>query len=141
MKHRIICNICLAILFGHRINLVLNSEQYEVFFNGTCNSLYEVIFYFLWKWLPFIVIAIGFLANFFKHPIDVVINSLCIGLSILSFFSEGFLFITDVLGGYTHNFVRPSINICTIIIAVVSIIFSTVNYEKKRKFDLLNSKK
>ena len=140
MKHRIICNICFAILFGYRIYLVLGSGNYHTFFNGAYDSLIEIIFYFLWRWLPFIVIAIGFLANFFKHPIDVVINGLCIGLSILSFFSEGFLFITDVLGGCAHDFVKPSINIFTLIIAIVSIIFSTVKYEKKKRADLPNNK-
>lgn len=140
MKHRIICNILLAILFGYRIYLVLGSENYHSFFNGALDSLIDIIFYFLWKWLPFIVIAIGFLANFFKHPIDVVINSLCIGLSILSFFNEGFIFITDMFDGCAHDFVKPSINIFTLIIAIVSIFCSTVKYEKKKKSDLLNSK-
>ena len=97
VKHRIICNISLAAVLGYRIYLILNSTQYESFYSGTYGGKIgtELLFRFLWQWLPFIVIAVGFLANFFKHPVDIAINGLCIGLSMFSFFCEGFLFITD----------------------------------------------
>ena len=35
-------------------------------------------------------------------------NGFCIGLSMFSFFCEGFLFITGLFDGYTHDFVKPS---------------------------------
>lgn len=55
-------------------------------------------------------------------------------------FCEGFLFITDLFDGYTHDFVKPSINIFIVIISVVSIVFSAREYEKKKKAGLLNNK-
>ena len=142
MKHRIICNMSLAAVLGYRIYLILNSTQYESFYSGTYSGKIgtELLFRFLWQWLPFIVIAVGFLANFFKHPVDIAINGLCIGLSMFSFFCEGFLFITGLFDGYTHDFVKPSINIFIVIISVVSIVFSAKEYEKKKKAGLLNNK-
>ena len=142
VKHRIICNISLAVVLGYRIYLILNSTQYESFYSGTYSGKIgtELLFRFLWQWLPFIVIAVGFLANFFKHPVDIAINGLCIGFSMFSFFCEGFLYITDLFDGYTHDFVKPSINIFIVIISVVSIVFSAREYEKKKKAGLLNNK-
>ena len=76
MKHRIICNMSLAAVLGYRIYLILNSTQYESFYSGTYSGKIgtELLFRFLWQWLPFIVIAVGFLANFFKHPVDIAIH-------------------------------------------------------------------
>ena len=51
---------------------------------------------------------------------------------MFSFFCEGFLFITGLFDGYTHDFVKPSINIFIVIISVISIVFSAREYEKKK---------
>ena len=132
MKHRIICNISLAAVLGYRIYLILNSTQYESFYSGTYSGKIgtELLFRFLWQWLPFIVIAVGFLANFFKHPVDIAINGLCIGLSMFSFFCEGFLFITDLFDGYTHDFVKPSY---LLLLFLLFQLFSVQGNMKKRK--------
>lgn len=138
VKHRIICNILLATLFGYRIYVLKPDFIFsEILFR---NDFLETLLFSSFTILPLLAIIVAFIANFVKHPYSTIIVAISFWLCIASFLAEGFIWVIEIFA-CCDSFVRPLVNILVVMLAAISEYYSIKEYEKKKKAGLLNSKK
>jgi hypothetical protein len=100
-------------------------------FYDSNQGIIENIFFFIIVYLPFIAIIVGFIANFFKHPIDMAFNYACCTLCVFAFIVEAFMEFANIMGG-CESASTPTANIAVFIIAIMSMSISAEKDQKRR---------